>query len=763
MLAHTGNDMIELKLESIQGVVLGPVDVDGMIEVRASGSDPQCRLVPADGTVVQQGWYELYMEIEQGTPRMVSPVLYVDCGAGMSEESSVPLHVGRNGLGVSRTLLALGGELRVLRFDPSIGPSNARIGRVMLRRVSQLQAAGEMFKTIVRNMAGRRAKLRFAAASAKALATGGRSGLGSLLRHHYRALALRNEHDYDSWVALYGALDGPAPGEVEGWADKPLFSIVVPTYNTPEKWLRRCIQSVQEQSYGTWELCIADDASPQLQVSSVLKEVASADARIKFIIREKNGHISASSNDALKLATGKYIVLLDHDDELHPHALYEMAKAFRSHPEWKMAFSDEDKIDDKGRRFDPYFKADWNYDLFLSHNCISHLGVYARDLIEKVGGFRLGYEGSQDWDLALRCIETLRDDEIGHVPHVLYHWRAIPGSTALGPGEKTYAHFAAIKSIQSHLDRIGRDAEVIDIPGFSGNYRVRNRLPEHPPRVSLIIPTRDRAELLRTAVESILEKTDYPDYELIIVDNQSAEAETHALLDELRGNSRVSVLSYDAPFNYSAINNFAVSKASGSVVGLLNNDIEVISADWLSEMVSQAIRPEVGAVGAMLYFPNDTIQHAGVILGFNGVGVHAYADRPRGWVGMMLRGRLLQNYSAVTAACLLVRKELYERVGGLDEGLKVAYNDIDFCLRIRDAGYRNLWTPYAELYHHESATRGSDVGGDKKIRFDQEVQLMMERWGRIVAADPAYNPNLADCGSTFDLAFPPRRVQNPRT
>ncbi|GAB3048098.1 glycosyltransferase family 2 protein [Stenotrophomonas tumulicola] len=748
--------MIELQLQPIRGVTLGAIDSNGMVELSAFGDDPQCRLVPAKGGQVEGGWYELSFVLEETGTRMVDPVLYANCGAGMTEKERVPLHVTPHTDGISRTLVPLSGRIVELRFDPSIGPCEIRIGRFAMRRVGQAYVALSMFREVLYDLRGRRAKLRFTLDSLRSLLTDGRSGLGGFLRARYSAMALHNAFDYDAWVALYGALSAPERGEVEAWDKLPTFSIVVPTYNTPEKWLRRCVQTVTNQSYPHWELCVADDASPKPHVVAVLKELAAADPRIKFVVREQNGHISASSNDALKLATGDFIVLLDHDDELHPHALYEMAKAFRANPSWQMAFSDEDKIDEKGRRFDPYFKADWNYDLFLSHNCISHLGVYARGLVDKVGGFRLGYEGSQDWDLALRCIETLDDSQIGHVPHVLYHWRAIPGSTALGPGEKSYAHYAAMKSIQSHLDRIGRDAEVLDIPNFSGNYRVRNRLPVPAPRVSLIIPTRDRADLLRMAVTSILEKTDYPDYEIIIVNNQSVEPDALELLQALQQDSRVSVIDYDAPFNYSAINNLGVSKATGSIVGLLNNDIEVISSDWLTEMASQAVRPEVGAVGAMLYFPNDSIQHAGVILGFNGVGVHAYADRPRGWVGMMLRARLLQNFSAVTAACLLVRKSVYEQVDGLDTALQVAYNDMDFCLRVREAGYRNLWTPYAELYHHESASRGSDMEGAKRERFDREVALVMSRWSSVIAADPAYNPNLAATGNTFDLAFPPR-------
>lgn len=755
--------MIELQLTPLSGIECQKVDSSAKVDVRATDLDPQFSVTVKDGVTISAGWYELAIEIHIGKRRPVDPVLYPDYGSGMSEGIRIPVDLRSIRDGVAKTIVNFSSALVALRFDPSIGPCDFTVGRISLRRVGRFHAAKVMAQAVVTRSGGRRARARFAAALAHSAILGGSGGVGRLLRHRYEALALHNETDYDSWVALYGALTPPTKGEIEGWTSRPLFSVVMPTYNTPDKWLRKCIMSVVEQSYPHWELCIADDCSTKPEVMKVLREFEARDPRIKVVHRQENGHISASSNDAIKIATGDYIVLLDHDDELHLHALYEMAKGFRANPSWKMAFSDEDKIDDKGRRFDPYFKADWNYDLFLSHNCISHLGVYSRDLVESVGGFRLGYEGSQDWDLALRCIEMLKHHEVGHVPHVLYHWRAIPGSTALGPGEKTYAHFAAMKSIQSHLDRIGRDAEVLDIPNFSGNYRVRNRLPSPAPRVSLIIPTRNRADLLRAAVRSILEKTEYPDYEIIIVDNQSDEPETFELFDELRRDPRLSILSYDAPFNYSSINNFAASKASGTIIGLLNNDVEVISPDWLEEMAGHASRPEVGAVGAMLYFPDNTIQHAGVILGFNGVGVHAYADRPRGWVGMMLRARLLQNYSAMTAACLLVRKDVFNQVRGLDERLKVAYNDIDFCLRIRQAGYLNVWTPYAELYHHESASRGSDLDEAKRQRFDLEVQLMMSRWGSLIRADPAYNPNLASTGNTFDLAFPPRHGQIARS
>ena len=530
----------------------------------------------------------------------------------------------------------------------------------------------------------------------------------------------------------------------------------MPVYNTPARWLKRCIESVLEQSYSHWQLCIADDASTLPHVRQILDHYAHRDPRINVMYRTTNGHISDASNSALELAQGEYVALLDHDDELHLSALAEIASAIQQNPEWKLIYSDEDKIDEDGKRYGPYFKPDWNYDLLLSQNVFSHLGVYKTSLIREVGGFRKGYEGSQDHDLVLRCLEKINPSrELGHVPRVLYHWRAISGSTALAMGEKSYAIDAGVRAIRDHLGRLGRDATVAATDG--NQYRVRYALPPCPPKVSLIIPTRDKVELLRKCIASILELTSYPNYEILVIDNQSRELATFAYFSELRSEPRVRVISYDAPFNYSAINNFGVSSATGSIIGLINNDTEVINAGWLEEMVSHALRPEVGAVGAMLYYPGGAIQHAGVLLGIHGVAGHAYAHKPRGHVGQCARALLVQSMSAVTGACLLIRKEIFEQVSGLDDRLQVAFNDVDFCLRVRQAGYTNVWTPFAELYHQESASRGLYDTAEKQAQFDKEVKFMVDRWEKELAADPAYNPNLSLTGEPFSLAFPPRQ------
>ncbi|HWA10187.1 MAG TPA: glycosyltransferase [Opitutaceae bacterium] len=578
---------------------------------------------------------------------------------------------------------------------------------------------------------------------------------------------------YEKWIEVY---DQHPPDvlkaqreRAEKFRHRPLISVLMPVYNTPERWLRRAIESVRGQSYPHWELCIADDASPQPHIRPLLEEYARQDSRIKVTFREKNGHISAASNSALELATGEFVSLLDHDDELAPHALFEIAALLDAKPATDFIYSDEDKIDEDGRRHEPYFKPEFLPDLFHSQNYTSHLTAYRTSVMRAVGGFRPGYEGSQDWDLALRVSGHIAADRIRHIPKILYHWRAIPGSTALMISEKSYPLEAARRALTDHFGRLGQPVTLSVVPG--DHWRVQYPLPANPPLASLVIPTRNGLRFLQRCVDSILEKTTYPNFEVLVVDNGSDEPATLAYLQSLTdgthpllakpagpGQRTARVLRYAAPFNYSAINNHAVKHARGELIGLLNNDLEVITPGWLDEMAAQALRPEIGCVGAMLYYPNDTIQHAGAVVGLGGVAGHAFRDFPRGTDGKFNRARLVQNYSAVTAACLVIRKSIYEQVGGLDENeLAVAFNDIDFCLKVRAAGYRNLWTPFAELYHHESATRGTDDTPEKEDRFRREVETMMMRWGPELSSDPAYNANLTLELNDFSLAAPPRR------
>jgi glycosyltransferase involved in cell wall biosynthesis len=524
---------------------------------------------------------------------------------------------------------------------------------------------------------------------------------------------------------------------------QPLISVLMPVYNAPLDMLKAAIDSVRAQVYPRWELCVADDASPDPAIAPLLRDYAALDARIKVIFRERNGHISQASNSALDLVTGEWVALLDHDDLLTPDALYWVAATVTAHPETELIYSDEDKLAMDGTLLDPFYKPDFSPALLTAQNYFNHLTVHRTENIRAVGGWRSAFDGSQDYDLTLRIIERIPSSAIRHIPRILYHWRLAPGSTAAAASEKNYAYIAGLRALEEHLIRRGAAAHVEKVPGYF-YYRVRHELPTPKPLVSLIIPTRDSVDILEICVRSILEKTEYDDFEIIIVDNGSVQAATKAFFEDIvREDNRVRVIPYDAPFNYSAINNFAAARARGELFGLVNNDIEVINSDWLTEMVAWALLPDVGCVGAKLYYPNETIQHAGVILGIGGIAGHSHKYFDRNNPGYFARLVLHQDVSAVTAACLLVRRKVYEQVGGLDDGnLPVAFNDVDFCLRVREAGFRNIFTPFAELYHHESVSRGAEDTPEKKKRFKKEVDYMRQRWGAALTRDPYYSPNL---------------------
>jgi GT2 family glycosyltransferase len=475
---------------------------------------------------------------------------------------------------------------------------------------------------------------------------------------------------------------------------------------------------------------------------------------VKLIFHEKNAGISAATNSAFSIASGEWIALLDHDDVLSRAALAEVALCIASHPEAEIIYSDEDKLNSAGERFDPYFKPDFSRELFRSQNYLNHLTVHRAGNIRAVGGWRTGYEGSQDYDLNLRIMERIDAARIRHIPKILYHWRAVEGSTALAGSEKGYAYAAGLRALAEHVQRTGLPASVEGAPG-TPYYRLRFAIPEPAPLVSLIVPTKDKVDLLRGCLESIFDHTSYGNYEVIVVNNNSSGEKTHAYLSHIKEKKGVRVIDYQKPFNFSAINNYAVARARGSIVGLINNDIEVISPDWLTEMVSWAVQPDIGCVGAKLYYANDTIQHGGVILGIGGVAGHSHKYFPREHPGYFSRLKVVQNLSAVTGACLLVRKDVYEAVGGLNEdALTVAFNDVDFCLKVREAGYRNVWTPYAELYHLESESRGAEDNPDKVRRFQQEIRYMQERWS--LDDDPFYSPHLSLEREDFSISLKPR-------
>jgi len=567
---------------------------------------------------------------------------------------------------------------------------------------------------------------------------------------------------YKRWMRDYDTLSNANRGAIAKHIQRlpwrPLISVVMPVYETNERLLREAIASVRTQLYPHWELCIADDASPSPHIARILTEAAAQDARIKWVRRETNGHVCVSTNMALDLATGEFIALMDHDDLLAENALYEVAVELNGHPKTDMLYSDEDHVDMQGRRKTPYFKTDWNPDLILGHNFVSHLGVYRRTLVKQLGGFREGYEGAQDYDLTLRVADATTPDRIRHVPSVLYHWRRNVENGTFSERQSERCAAASRLAVADHLARRGEKADVVPHPLIPNWQRVVRPLPSPQPLVSLIIPTRDKADLLRACVQGILRRTNYEPLEVIIVDHESREPETLTLFKYLAQDPRVRIIPYQGPFNYSDINNFAIAQAKGSIIGLINNDVAVIGPDWLGEMVSLAVLPGVGAVGAKLLYPDNLVQHAGVVLGPGGVAHHFHHKLGRHEVGYFGRAMLVSSVSAVTGACLVLRKAVFDEVGGLDAAnLPVAFNDVDLCLRIRDRGYRNVFTPHAELYHFESASRGSDMRPERIEGFKSECNYMRQRWGKLLDCDPFYNLNFSLDGDVFALAHPPRR------
>jgi GT2 family glycosyltransferase len=731
------------------------------VEYVAEGDDPQFRVDPDQGIhALVPGWYvmDVVLQVKEGD--IQRPCLYPDYGGGCSEATRIPL-AQPDASGRIRALVLISRSLRALRFDPSIRPARFKVGAMRFNRITRPRALWMLLKGAdeSRDAQGRSSAL--VARLGAFLKDVGRQGLSPAvdeLVHRYYGASRHASGGYLQWLDHFDPLKGSglerARLNAGQFTSGPLISVVLPVYNTPLVFLRRCIDSVRGQTYQNWELCIADDASPDARTVECLMAYARDDARIKVVVRESNGHISEATNSALALATGSHVAFLDHDDELSADALHQVVLALAEHPQARLLYSDEDKIDAAGRRFEPHFKPGWNPELLRSQNYICHLMVAEASLLAQVGLLRAGFEGSQDHDLVLRCTEVLLPEQICHIPRVLYHWRAIEGSTALGGDQKSYASEAGRRAVSEHLQRIRREGAVdIVTPGC---YRTLLALPESSPKVSVIIPTKDRADLLSLCVRSVLEKTDYPDFEVVVVDNGSLEPDARLLLKELRKTPRVRVLDYPIPFNFSAIINHGVRHATGDVLCLLNNDTEVINRSWLHELVARAVQRDAGAIGAMLYYPDDTIQHAGVVLGLGGVAGHVYTRLGRGAPGYMARAWVAQNMSAVTAACMVVRKEVFEEVGGFDEALPVAFNDIDFCLRLLQAGYRNVWTPYAELYHHESASRGSEDSPEKQARFAAEVHAMKWRWGDQLHDDAAYNPNLTLDQGDYGLAFPPR-------
>lgn len=546
--------------------------------------------------------------------------------------------------------------------------------------------------------------------------------------------------DYKTWYESHKPTEEQLEAQRETrFPFQPLVSIVVPVYRTPEKYLRQMLVSVLCQTYKNWELCIANANPENETVSSVLTEFSQMDARIRIVEIPRNEGIAQNTNEAMKLAAGEYIGFLDHDDLLAPDALYEVVKKLNEDQSYEVIYSDEDKVTENlTEHFQPHIKPEFNLDLLRSNNYICHFCVIRKALIDQVGGLRKEYDGAQDYDFILRCVERAKG--ITRIPRILYHWRMHEKSTADNPISKRYAFEAGKQAIEAHLERCGEMADVEERKDL-GFYRVKYPVLGEP-FVSIIIPNKDHVEDLEKCLHSIT-CNPYENYEIIIVENNSTEPETFVFYEKMKS-ERLKVVTWDGSFNYSAINQFGVSHAKGEYLLFLNNDVEAMNSDWIVELLGNCQRKNVGAVGAKLFFPDNRIQHAGIVAGIGGVAANMFAGIPGEYTGYMHKASLQQNYSAVTAACMMVKREVYEEVGGFTEELAVAFNDVDLCLKIREKGYLIVYNPEVQLYHYESKTRGPEDTKEKLIRFQREIDYMKQRWSDILQqGDPMYSPNFS--------------------
>ncbi|MDP2610328.1 MULTISPECIES: glycosyltransferase family 2 protein [unclassified Oceanobacter] len=683
----------------------------------ATGSDPQFYLPK-----LLSGWYMIELCINSDIPAQESK-FYYDVGDGCSEENSYNL-IYMTGKLVKRVAYFPKGSR--VRFDPMSCQCNFDIEHFSMVKLSSSNAK----RLIDKKLASRKL-------------SGGMSEYNEIFKFKFSG--------YSEWMALVeGGLVQKRLEQCNTLAsdtDMPMLSVVIPVYKPDLELFRRCVQSVLSQSYQKLELCLADDCSGLDELKEMMVDLQSQDNRVKVVFREQNGHISVATNDALALATGDYIVFMDHDDELSPYALEVVADEIVRNPEADIFYSDEDKIDALGRRIDPHFKSGFDPERILAQNYMSHMSVIRTDLVRRVGGLRKGVEGSQDHDLVLRCLDAINWNRKGviHIPFILYHWRMVEGSTALASDQKSYTAVSGLKAVSDVLssNTLVDSVEPGDVPN---TYRVIwKRRPDI--KVSIIMPTKNGGDLVRCAVESIYEKTTHKNFEIILVDNNSDDPKDIAYFKELDSKGMVRLLEYPHPFNYSAINNYAVRYAQGDVVVLLNNDVEVIDGAWLEELVAHAMRPGVGCVGGKLLYSNGLIQHAGILLGSGGVAGHQFKLLPQDSPGEDAQLAVVRQTSAVTAACLAVKKTVFDEVEGFDEDhLAVAFNDVDFCVKVHFSGYRNIWTPHVLLYHHESLSRGYEDTPEKQQRFASEVEFMQNKWGDRLKTDEFYNNNLSLIG-----------------
>ncbi len=574
-----------------------------------------------------------------------------------------------------------------------------------------------------------------------------KKGLKYLKHYGFKEFLIRlseriepEEVPYGPWYEKHRASEETLKAQAaRKWVNPPLISVAVPVWNTPGQYLREMMDSLLNQSYPHFELCIVNASPENREVSAILAEYAAKDSRIKVTEVQENRGIGENTNIALEQASGDYVGLLDHDDFLSPDALFEVAKTI-TETKAEVIYTDEDKVDERGKEHtQPALKPDFSPDLLRSNNYICHFLVVKTSLIREVGGFRAGFEGAQDHDFLFRCTEKAAG--IAHIPRILYHWRTHAASTSDNPDSKLYAYASGVKAVEEHLARTGT-AGVVSQTSDYGFYKVLYPVQGHP-MVSVIIPTKDNPAVLKRCLDSLFSLTSYDNYEVILVENNSTDPAVFDYYETLKDNPRVRLLTWNHPFNYSAINNFAAKEARGEYLLFLNNDVEILTKDWMEQLLGNTQRPEVAVTGCRLYYPDGTIQHAGVIIGIGGIAGHAFLNMKKEYTGYMHKAAVQLNYSAVTAACMMVKKAVFDSVGGFEEQLAVAFNDVDLCLRIREKGYYIVYDPYVELIHYESKTRGAEDTEEKVRRFQSEIEFMRTRWIDLLKkGDPFYNPNL---------------------
>lgn len=737
----------------------------GLFSWFSLGEDPHFLIQVEHKLVLKAGWFRIKL-VMRSEHDQINAKLYFNYGSGFCEADTVSLPYYNNGIFVR--LFYVTQDVKDIRFDPQEVKGNFIVELLHIDRIDDKQATALMLEHLhnqeqypedtqiedIWNDIVLKAQQEHS------------EPIKELLGLYNDTFVVRlNFNDYKNWVKYYDTIKDVDRVEmlahISTFNVHPFISVIMPTYNTPEKFLRKAIESIRYQIYPYWELCIADDASTAQHVRCVLEEYAQKDSRIKVFFRKQNGNISAASNSALELATGEYIALVDHDDEISEHALYMVAECINKYGnDVDIIYSDEDKINQDGERYDPYFKTKWNRYFIYSQNFVAHLGVYRKSIVKDIGGFRVGYEGSQDYDLLLRVLEKTSEDRIKHIPFVLYHWRNFPKNITFSSTQHHISDQSAYHALNEFFSRANERVLLTESNSVKGCW---NQLFELylQPSVTIIIPTKDNLEILRTCIDSLIFNTDYQgELEVIIVDNFSKKIETfeyYKAIKNLNAPFRLVVMYDKGEFNYSRLNNMAVSQASGDIIVFLNNDVKTINKNWLKRMVSIATREDVGVVGAKLLYDNNTVQHVGVTLGIYGIASHPFRGIPSDQNIYFGFPNLLREVSSVTAACMGVKKSLFLKVGGFDETLfPISYNDVDLSLKLLALGYKNIFDPMIRLYHFESRSRGADDSLAKIMQHRRASKNMILKYGSLLKNDYYYSPNLSLENENFEISFPPR-------